>query len=241
MKLISFQISGRYGHFLRAEGGASAPTYPVPPRTVILGLIGAVLGMNKDQPQVLLEPANIALSGRLPQMHWHRAKFRQDSIEHLPKIIGNKLKGRKQSGIELPKRIGQEWLFNPSYTVWVSVPAPYFVDLERRLIGKRWHFQPSLGLSEMMAELTYLETDEVRPLAGGSCYVNSVFPHENGTLDMDRIFEDELVIHSLRMPRTVTPDRVFSHANYFMERDARPVPVETGHAFKVNNKVLMFL
>jgi len=93
----------------------------------------------------------------------------------------------------------------------------------------------------MMAELVYLGTDEVTFLAEGSYYVNSVFPHENGTLDMDRIFEDKLVIHSLRMPRTVTPDRVFSHTNYFMERDVRAVPVSTSHAIKVNNNVLMFL
>jgi CRISPR-associated protein Cas5h len=93
----------------------------------------------------------------------------------------------------------------------------------------------------MMAELTYLGTDEVTLLSGGSYYVNSIFPHENGTLDMDKIFEDELVIHSLRMPRTVTPDRVFSHASYFMERDARPVPIKTDHAVKTSNKVLMYL
>jgi len=241
MKLISFQITGRYGHFLRAEGGASAPTYPVPPRTVILGIIGAVLGLKKDQPQILLEPAHIALSGRLPQMHWHKAKLRKDPPAALPKTIKRTQKAEKATKPEKATLIGQEWLFNPCYIVWVSVPEPYFADLKQRLIEKRWHFQPSLGLSEMMAELTYLETEEASRLAGGSCYVNSIFPHENGTLDMDKIFEDELVIHSLRMPRTVTSDRVFSHVNYFMERVARPVPVETGHAFKVNNKVLMFL
>ncbi len=93
----------------------------------------------------------------------------------------------------------------------------------------------------MMAELAYLGTEEVSPLSGGSYYVNSVFPHENGTLDMDKIFEDELVIHSLRMPRTLTTDRVFSHGSYFMEKDACPVPVETNHAFKTDKKVLMFL
>lgn len=241
MKLISFQISGRYGHFLRAEGGASAPTYPVPPRTVILGIMGAVLGFNKDQPQVLLEPAHIALSGRLPQTHWHNAKLRKDPPAALPKTIKRTQKAEKATKPEKATLIVQEWLFNPCYTVWVSVPKPYFTDLERRLIEKRWHFQPSLGLSEMMAELTYLETEESSPLTKDSYCVNSIFPHENGTLDMDKIFKDELVIHSLRMPRTVTPHRVFSHESYFMERDARPVPVETDNAFKTSSKVLMFL
>jgi CRISPR-associated protein Cas5h len=241
MKLISFQITGRYGHFLRAEGGASALTYPVPPRTAILGIIGAVLGLKKDQSQILLEPAHIALSGKLPQMHWHKAKFRKDPPETLTTTIKRTQKTEKATKPEKATLIGQEWLFNPCYTVWISIPEPHFTDLERRLIEKRWHFQPSLGLSEMMAELNYLETGEIVPLTSGTHYVNSVFPHENGMLDMDRIFEDELVIHSLQMPRTVTFDRIFSHANYFMERDDRPMPVETSHAFKSSNRVLMFL
>jgi len=241
MKLISFQISGRYGHFLRAEGGASAPTYPVPPRTVILGILGAVLGLNKDQPQTQLEPAHIALSGRLPQMHWHNAKLRKDPPPALPQTIKRTQKAEKSTKPEKATLIGQEWLFNPVYTVWVSVPEPYFGELEQRLKKRRWHFQPSLGLSEMMAELTYLKSEEASSLLEGSYYMNSIFPQENGRLDTDKIFEDELVIHSLRMPRTVTPDRVFFHENYFMERDARPVPVETDRAFQTDTEVLMFL
>lgn len=241
MKLISFRLSGRFGHFLRAEGGASAPTYPVPPRTVILGIIGAVLGLGKDQPQVLIEPAHIALSGKFPQTHWHSAKFRQDSIERLPKTIVKNQKGRKQSAIELPKIIGQEWVFNPVYTIWVSIPAPYFIDLEKRLMEKKWYFQPSLGLSEMMAELTYLKSDKASSLPKGSYDVDTIFPQEKGTLDTDKIFKNKLVIHSLLMPRTVTPDRVFSHDSYFMERDARPVPVKTEQAFQTKSEVLMFL
>lgn len=241
MNLISFQVSGRYGHFLRAEGGASAPSYPVPPRTVLLGLLGAVLGLDKDQPQVLLEPALIALSGKLPRTHWHKAKLRKDPPGALQRMIRRTQKAEKATKPEKATLIGQEWLFNPCYTIWVSVPEPYFNDLEKRLTEKRWHFQPGLGLSEMMADLTYLATEDASPLPENSYYVNSVFPHENGTLDTDKIFEEDLVIHSLQMPRTVTPDRVFSHANYYMERDARPVPVKTDHAVKANHKVLMFL
>jgi CRISPR-associated protein Cas5h len=96
MKLIIFRLSGRLGHFLRAEGGASAPTsYPVPPRTAILGILGAVLGLEKDQPQELLEPAHLALQGKLPQTHWHGAKFRQEAIERLPRQITIQQKGNR--------------------------------------------------------------------------------------------------------------------------------------------------
>jgi CRISPR-associated protein Cas5h len=242
MKLASFKLSGRFGHFLRAEGGASALSYPVPPRTAILGILGAILGLPKDSPQVTLEPAAIAIAGKLPLTHWHGAKFRQDPIEHLPETISNDYKSRKKEGaIELPKIISQEWLFNPEYTIWFSVPDPYMNDLDKRLRERRWHFQPSLGLSEMMAEVEYIKTAEAAPLPDGKHLINSVFPQDDIELDWDLVFEDELVIHNLRMPRMVTPDRVFTHASYFMERDSRSVPVKTAKAFQTPDGILMFL
>ena len=241
MRLISFRLSGRFGHFLRAEAAASALTYPVPPRTAILGVIGALLGLQKDRPQSLLEPAFIALEGRLPQTHWHKVKLRKDPPELLPKVIKRNQKAEKATKVEKATLIWQEWLFEPSYTVWASIPEPYLSNMEQRLIEKRWHFQPCLGLSEMMAELEYLGSDESSPMPAGHYNVNSIVPQECCTLDMDKIFDYNLVIHHLRMPRTVSPERIFVHASYFMERDGRSIPVQTGHAYKYNGRILVFL
>src|SRR5918995_594562 len=59
---VVFEYAGRFGHFLRAEASVSALSYPVPPRTVLLGVIGAVLGLEKDTPQVELAEALISVS-----------------------------------------------------------------------------------------------------------------------------------------------------------------------------------
>src|SRR5207302_1999151 len=48
MKVVCFEYRAKYGHFLRAEANANGVTYPVPPRTALLGLIAAVLGLPKD-------------------------------------------------------------------------------------------------------------------------------------------------------------------------------------------------
>ena len=239
MKLISFQLSGRHGHFLKAEGAASALSYPVPPRTVLLGIMGAVLGLSKDEPQQLLEPANIALCGKIPLTHWHKAKLRKDPPAPLPMIIKKNQKGT--SADEKATLILQEWLFKPDYTVWVSVPEPYLSELERRLTERRWYFQPSLGLSEMMADLQYLTSGEALALPKDEYPVVTVFSPNDAEMDMNKIFEHNLAIHALRMPRNVTSDRVFSHAPYYLERNARPVYVNTDKAFSFENEVLMFL
>ena len=240
MELTSFQLSGRFAHFLRAEASKNALSYPVPPRTVILGILGAILGLPKDKPQVVLEPANIAISGKLPKTHWHRVKLRKDPPASLPRLIRKTQKADRN----IPEKaalILQEWLFEPSYTIWVSIPEPYYGKLQSRLRDRRWYFTPSLGLSEMMADIEYLGSNECLPLPQGTYDIQSVFPQKTVTFETDQIFEKELVIHSLQMPRSVTPDRIFSHCNYFVERDGKPVPVETDRSYKIDDQVVMFL
>lgn len=241
MELITFRLRGHFGHFLRAETSASALSYPIPPRTVMLGMLGAILGLPKDEPQVVLEPANIAISGRLPKTHWHKVKLRKDPPTPLPYLVRKAQKSDKNTAPEKATLILQEWLFNPSYTVWVSIPAPYHAKLESRLRERRWHFTPSLGLSEMIADIEYLGSHECSPLPEGTYDVQSVFQKETGDFDIKQIFEKELSVHFFQMPRTVTSDRIFSHCTYVVERDARTIPVNTGNAYKVNNKVVMFL
>jgi len=241
MELISFRLSGRFAHFLRAETSASALSYPVPPRTTILGILGAVLGLSKDKPQIDLEPASIAIAGRFPKTHWHRAKFRKDPPVPLSYTIKKTQKVDINTRPEKATLILQEWLFNPTYVVWISIPKPHYIELKSRLSEKQWHFTPSLGLSEMMVDIEYLGSLECSSLPEGTYDVQSVFQKKKGTVDVEQIFERELSVQLLRMPRSVTPERIFSHSVYIAERESKPIPVKTDQAYRVDNKILMFL
>ncbi|MBT9138329.1 MAG: hypothetical protein DDT30_00947 [Dehalococcoidia bacterium] len=241
MQLINFRLKGRFAHFLRAEASASALSYPVPPRTVILGILGAILGIPKDETQQVLEPAKIAASGKLPKTHWHRAKLRKDPPAPLPRIIKKTDKPDRDTKPEKATLILQEWLFEPLYTVWVSIPEQYHSNLELRLRERRWHFTPYLGLSEMMADIEYLGSEEGSPLPKGIYDVISVFPQDLGEIDMKQAFQRELAIHLLRMPQSITSDRVFYHANYLAEREAKAIPVITDQAYRVGDRIAMFL
>lgn len=90
---VVFEYAGRFGHFLRAEASVSALSYPVPPRPALLGMIGAVLGLEKDTPQVELKDALIAVSGPIPETHWHKVKLRKDPPNALPRVVKKGAKG----------------------------------------------------------------------------------------------------------------------------------------------------
>lgn len=241
IELINFRLEGRIGHFLRADAGASAISYPFPPRTVIMGVLGAVLGLSKDRPQEVLEPMDVAIAGKMPTTHWHKAKLRKDPPESLPFMVRRTQKQEKNTKPERATLINQQWLFKPSYEIWAALPEPYHSELEGRLKERRWHFQPSLGLSEMMADIQYSETVKAEKLPAGTYPVETLIKQDYVQLNIERAYKEKLAINLLRMPRVVTPDRVFSHASYFMEKDGRPVTVKTAEAYLGGDKVLMFL
>ena len=97
MPVLSFRWFAKYGHFLRAEANVSALSYPIPPRTAVLGLLGAILGLEKDQLPEILGNAQVAIGGTLPSRFWHRIKLRKDPPTALPRIIKKGQKGNEYS------------------------------------------------------------------------------------------------------------------------------------------------
>lgn len=233
---VIFRYSGRFGHFLRAEASASALSYPLPPRTVLLGVLGAVLGLEKDTPQVVLKDALIAVAGQQPSTHWHYTKFRQTLPDALPMIVKAGAKD-KDKITELPKRVWQEWLIKPNYQVTASLPQPHHDELVQRLKNRAWHYSPSLGLSEMMAELEFITEATAIPMRSEQVlHIYSVVPQDAVSVDGQAVLEHHLALQVIRMPREVTSDRVFSHANYLVERQGNPISVKTSQAWQLSGE-----
>jgi CRISPR-associated protein Cas5h len=248
MDVIVFEYSARFGHFLRAEAGVSGITYPLPPRTALLGLFGAVLGMEKDEPQTHLAETSVAVGGPSPRRFWHRVNVRKDPPNPLPLVFkitvgrGPKKEGEgKDTKPEKNCRLSQEWLWQPRYRVWASLPAPHHDAFADRLIKKRWFYCPCMGLSELSADLGLVGRFEGLPLEASVHAVHSVARQESGVIEVGEACRLGLAIQNLRMPRAVNPDRVFEHAGYLVERDGRPIPVSTGQAWRVGEEAVIFL
>lgn len=240
MKIVHFQLSGRFGHFLYAEANRSMPSYPLPPRTTLLGLIGAVLGLGKNIPQIELEPANIAVGGKLPDRFWITNKFHQSLSPPLPHTVFKSNKG-SNSEIKNQKMLTQEWLFNPNYYLWISLPDKYHDKFADRIKNHRWHFCPSLGISEHIADLKWISNDNGNNLSKAVHFINCAFPENAGQLNMDEILDNQLALHFIRMPCELSEKRIFRHKNYYFERNMKPVPIITDKAVEVNNQKIIFM
>lgn len=239
MKTVCFEYAARCGHFLKAEANANGVTYPVPPRTALLGMIAAVLGLRKDALARELAEARVAVEGAVPRRFWVKVNVRKDPPAPLPWQIKAKDKGT--SSEQRNFRFPQEWLWEPRYRVWASLPEPHHDALVGRLRDRRWHFTPCMGLSEMLADLTFLHEGTAEPLPEASHFIGSVVPREAGQVDTALAADAGLTLQSLRMPHAVTEDRVFSHRAYWLEHEGRPFPFKTPQAWRLGGETVVFL
>ena len=239
-KCIIFEYKGKFAHFLKAEANASAPSYPFPTRTVLIGLVGAVLGLTKDSPQIFLKNAKFAVSGKAEATHWHTATLHQTYPAPLALSVSGKSKG-SSGDKKLPKRIAQEWLFKPEFTVFVQLPEEYHNAFDYRIRKKKWHFTPCLGLSEMMADLKFIDSVRIEQLGEGIYNIETLVRKSEVEFDMSIALEQNFVIKSIRMPRDVTDKREFSHEAYLYEATGKALYLKTATACKVGGKIISWL
>jgi CRISPR-associated protein Cas5h len=239
MNVVCFEYKAKYGHFLRAEANANGVTYPVPPRTALLGVIAAVLGLPKDALARDLATARIALKGAVPHCFWHRTNVRKDPPAPLLWQIKKTDKGTSKDQRNF--RFPQEWLWQPCYRVWAALPEACHDEFAGRLRERRWHFSPCMGLSEMLADLEFVDQGDAERLPTGVHLVGSVSLREDGNIDLGQAADAGLTLQALRMPGTVTEERVFSHGTYWLERHGRAFPFETERAWQFQGDIFTFL
>jgi CRISPR-associated protein Cas5h len=241
MRVVRFRYRGKVAHFLRAEANVDGLTYPVPPRTALLGVAGAVLGLGKDEPQEALARAEFAVAGvgPVPLRFWHTTNVRKDPPAPLPLRVSRTARGTDSEQRNM--RFAQEWLWKPDFRVWAALPGEYHAAFLGRLAERRWHFTPCLGLAWMFAELDEAEELEAEPLKPGVHKVATVAPQEAGSVAMQQAFAGRLTLQSLRMACAVTAGRAFSHRAYWLEIGGRPFPFETSKAFQCGEAAVVWL
>lgn len=239
MDVLSFRWWAKYGHFLRAEANVNALTYPVPPRTVVLGLLAAILGLEKDALATELADAQVAVSGPTPRRFWHRIKLRKDPPTALPWEIKCNQRGAENPAPEKAMLLNQEWLLQPDFQVHVALPeqAARFAELVDRIRERRWHFTPCMGLSELLCDLEFMACQAATLLPAGQYRVQGLCPASKVQL----VAADGLGVHLLRLPYSVSTDRVFQHVSCYLEHRGQPFPVTTAAAWQAGDWTGLFL
>jgi CRISPR-associated protein Cas5h len=198
METLVFEVFGSLGHFRKFYTTSSALTYPFPPPTVLRGLVGAIIGIEREEYLTHTKDLKFALQILNPvktltvSVNFINTKGKGGTFEP-------SLEARSKAEDSARTQVIQQLVKDPRYRVFVLGDGNVFETVREHVELRKFFYTPVLGTSEHIAEIEYVGTFEVKELEDleGKCY--SVCPLE--------LLED-LRITSIKIGKELIPYRM---------------------------------
>ncbi|WP_297493345.1 type I-B CRISPR-associated protein Cas5b [Persephonella sp.] len=229
-KILIFDIWGDFGHFKKFYTTSSPLTFSVPPPTAIYGILGAIIGLSKNE---YLEFIN----GRTTKV----------AIQILKPIkktrITLNLIDTKNSGsfhlIKTRTQIKTEFLKNPAYRLFINIENENLFDqLITKVKNRENYYTVSLGLANLLANFRFVDLLSADPLKNSN-KVDTTILAEN--IDEIEIKEGKKYFKE-KLPIDMNPDREpLSYKDVVMELNGNSLEGKFKNCYKVGNIVVSFL
>lgn len=238
MRAIAFALSGEYALFKRPYSPASPMTYPLPPPPTVLGILGAILGLDKGEYLRRLggEQVRVAVALAAPVRTFRAA------LNLLQTKDGTDRYFRPRAGKNTHTQVPCTFLRDPRFRIWVTGMADDLADaLAERLRTRRFHYSIALGWANCLADAHWLGEGGAEPLPAGEYQVATAVPLGEGV----RVhYENGRHYHRLRIPAAMDDRRIVQrYQEIVLAEDARPlrVAVPEGVLYRVGDEPLAFI
>ena len=222
MKVLSFMMNGRFAHFCAPYTNVYRLTQPCPTKTAIMGFVGSVLGIEKD---------DLSLHQKIQCGVEICSEYRTISIPYLTrKGFPGSSKNKESS------RTSVEVIVNPKYRVYITGEGellPKIQQLQQLMLRQESVFTPYLGIAQCIASTNFQVSDiEDGNLTEGTAKVSGAFIYEyHGELDFSEISksppgESKLCITKFQGLKGINPPRNFEHAVFTINLDGGTVPLK---------------
>lgn len=159
-QVIVFDVSSSFGFFRKNFTTTNALTFSVIPRSAVEGLIGSIVGIDRESFPGLLESSKVAVQLMSPvkkinikYMHINRFWWEESLSRYLNGKQFVLYETRKQ--IAVPASV--EFLVNPKYRIYVDTNKEEInSNLITHLRDKKSFYTPYLGGSSMIASIKYV-------------------------------------------------------------------------------------
>lgn len=159
LKVIVFDIKGRFAHFRKFYTNSSSLTYGIPPRTTLAGIVAAILGYERDTYYEVFNSNNLYITSR--------------KMTKTSKIIQtlNYIKATSINAVMVPKEHTQvpfEMLTSKNgvcFRIYLShKDKGVFDEIQKRLVEQKFAYPPCLGGANFLSSIDYIDTLEGYPL-----------------------------------------------------------------------------
>jgi len=242
MKLVVFDIWGDLGHFRVPYTTSSPLTFPIPTKTSLYGIVGAILGYDKRN---YLE--------KFQNKNWKFAIGIKNKIStvRIPENLINtkvaKMFARMPKNKSCRTQINFEFLKNPYFRIFVTSSEQEELNrMEDLLKEHKTTYTLSLGLSECLANFKFIGSFETSEIPTQNFVeIHSIIPvkliKDPNQVNFLREGKKYLKIH---IPTEMKPDReLIESEDFILEAYGNPISVKLDSYIpidKLKENIVMF-
>ncbi|EGV32623.1 CRISPR-associated protein Cas5, Hmari subtype [Thiorhodococcus drewsii AZ1] len=238
MRTLVFDICGEYGLFKKPYSPMSPVSYPLPPPPAVLGMLGAVLGLDKADYHNRLgwDRVRIGVGLRAPVRVFRAA------LNLLQTKDGTDAFFRPRAGQNIHTQVPCELLRAPGFRIHVAgLDVALADELAARLRAGRTAYTVTLGLASCLADLHWVGEWDAEPITGEAWQASTAVPLGAG---LQVHYEESRRYHRLRIPAVMDAERtVHRYQEIVLTEDGQPIRGQggTGVLHAIGPDIIAFL
>ncbi len=244
-EILIFDISSEYGHFRKYNTTTSPLTYSIPTRTAVAGILGAILGMEREVSD------GVYPDGATPVQEFFskaNSKIAVQIINPVKKenVAMNLINtaGAREHFYNLTKsgrtQIKFELLKNAKYRIFFSLnDKSVFIELTERIKSRSHHFSPYLGLAQYTASIDFVNVKQAELIENTA----KQFVEINTAVNLSKIkekqpiyFDYSAMYSANNMPIEMNRNReVQEYSEVLIEKNGLPVKAKVENYYYVED------
>ncbi len=180
MSFVAFRLTGDYAHFSHPATIYSSLTYPIPPKTAIMGFLGALIGeenhyrLRDIKYSIKVEKAIVKRS-----FVFNGIQKALSSSMHIKEGYQDATK---------KKQFYRELICSPSYAIFLDLSElqkDYREKIIKALKSHTTKFTPYLGINFCIADFEWIEIEHLEKLEDEVCEVSTFTLKDDFEFDME--------------------------------------------------------
>ena len=234
-KCIVYKIWGDYGHFRKFYTTSSPLTHAFPPKTSIWGMVGAIIGLEKQKYLEYFQSPEVKCGVRI------NSPIIKTRIAI--NLIDTKASKRYFSDTTQHTQISMELLKRPEYTIYFYHPnEAIYSALKRNLEKHKTHYTLCLGLSEYIAQFHYLGESTMEHVLAANASVKIVDVLSTSKINQYEIENNYEYFKETTPASMDTMRRPTGYQEFLYERNGLPILCQPKEYYRLESgENVMFL
>lgn len=226
MKVLCFDIWSDYGHIRNHNTNMSLTSFEVLPRTAIIGILGAIAGIDRRDLYPKLRDSFISI---ISMYHFKSMFITQNYVKNW----------YVNSGYDTKSPTTIEVLKNPKFRIFFHNDDKDIVEkIKNNIVNKTPHYIPYIGNNKHIAQTMLVGEFEVEKLENKEVYVSSIVDIENtDSIDFNSI---EMVLKNT-FCRNMKDDAKtpMEYRDYIYTPDMKPIKCVPKVAYDIGDAIIM--